>query len=110
MEDGPDLFEVDSSVVGFEEDGVDFAEERFDGIDDFDVESFDFLGVFGDAFRAAFDVLTALGVGGDDAHTFEAWFVGGIFGSAIEGLGECDGVGGIESDDADTNLFWGWGG
>lgn len=100
---------MDATVVGFEEDGVDFAEERFDGIDDFDVESLDFLGVFGDAFRAAFDVLTALGVGGDDAHAFETWFVGGIFGSAVEGLGECDGVGGIEADDADTNLLWVWG-
>lgn len=108
-ENRTDLFEVDASVVGLKEDGVDFGEEGFDGVDDFDVEGFDFFGVFRNAFCAAFDVLTSFWVGSYDADAFEAWFVGGIFWALVEGLRESDGVGGVESDDADADFLGGWG-
>jgi hypothetical protein len=104
LEAGEELFEVGATVVGLEEDDIDFVEQFIDGRDDFDAVLLDLSGEFGDALGAGLDVFAALSNGSDDTNAHEFW---GLRGGGVEHLGEGDGVRGIETDDASADVLSG---
>ena len=104
-EHGLELLPVHPAIVGFEEDHIHPVHKVVNGIHNFDSHCLNFRGIFRHAFRAALDILAALGISRHHLDASDLGFVLRIIYAFVQRLDKRYDMRSIKANDAGAELF-----